>query len=120
MPIFMSPPAGMPEPRRVIGPTIDDIWFIMWCGRWQCSIQSPGLFATNSISLACATPTSSVFPGMPRRLRNPAAFRSGDVERVTMNVNRMMIHAKVDQADADTIAKADDQRRDGWPGFAVE
>ena len=62
MPRSMSRPAGIPF-RRVIGPTLEDIWFIMWWGRWQCSIQSPGLLATNSTSRDCATPTSTVFPG---------------------------------------------------------
>src|SRR6266508_2857215 len=47
----------------IIGPTIETIWFIMWCGRWQCSIQSPIYFASNSTSRACATPTMTVFPG---------------------------------------------------------
>ena len=59
---FMSLLAGKPA-MRVIFPATDDIWFIMWCGRWQCSIQSPGLLATNSISRACETPTSTVLPG---------------------------------------------------------
>ena len=44
-------------------PTFEDIWFIMWWGRWQCSIQSPTRSAVISISRACATPTSTVVPG---------------------------------------------------------
>ena len=59
----MPKPAGMPLLPRVIGPTTDDIWFIMWWGRWQWTIQSPGLLATNSTSAASATPTSTVFFG---------------------------------------------------------
>ncbi len=63
IPFSIETPACMLFPRRVIGPTFEDIWFIMWCGKWQCSIQSPGLLATNSKSRACATPTSTVLPG---------------------------------------------------------
>ncbi len=31
----MLRPAGIPLLPRVIGPDTEDIWFIMWCGRWQ-------------------------------------------------------------------------------------
>src|SRR5262249_2037011 len=62
MPCSIPSPAGIPT-QRDSGPTFDDIWFIMWWGRWQCSIQSPGLLATNSTSRDCATPTSTVLPG---------------------------------------------------------
>ena len=34
MPSSMPAPAGIPA-RRVRGPAIEDIWFIMWCGMWQ-------------------------------------------------------------------------------------
>ena len=70
----------MPDPMCAIGPTIETIWFIMWCGRWQWSIQSPGYLASNSMSRACATPTSTVLPGVPRGLRDAAALRAGDDE----------------------------------------
>ena len=63
MPSSIPPPVRTPWPAWAIGPTIETIWFIMWCGRWQCSIQSPGNFALNSIVRAWATPTSTVFSG---------------------------------------------------------
>ena len=59
----MSPPAIGPLECVVVGPTIEVMWFIMWWNMWQWSIQSPGLFATNSMSRAWATPTSTVFIG---------------------------------------------------------
>ena len=31
-----------PGTEYAIGPTIETIWFIMWCGRWQWNIQVPG------------------------------------------------------------------------------
>src|SRR5229473_1264192 len=37
--------------------------FIMWWGRWQWIIQSPGYLASNSTTLACATPTRTVLVG---------------------------------------------------------
>ena len=39
----------------------------------------------------------------PSSFRNPAALGSGNVERMSMQMNRMMVHAEIDQPDTNAI-----------------
>src|SRR5271170_6744385 len=48
-----------------------------------------------------------------------AAFRAGDDELVAMQMDRMMIHAEIDEAKSNTAAEAHDERRSHWSGDAV-
>src|SRR5439155_17484674 len=98
-------------------PMRSDMLFIMWWGRWQCSIQSPRYFASNSISRAWATPTSTVFSG-PQRV---SGWRPASVP-VTKKVFpwRVMVHAEIHHPDAHAATMTHQQRRRVWAGLAVE
>ena len=56
----------------------------------------------------------------PRGFGNPAAFGAGDVEGLAVQMHRMMVHAKVHEADAHAAAERHDHRRDRGAGLAVE
>ena len=100
IPVPILPPAGIPfilPPP--IGPTIEVMKFIMWWNMWQWSTQSPGLFATNSMSRAWATADEHVVARDPGRLRDAARLGPGDPEGQPVQVHRVVVDgAEVDQA----------------------
>src|SRR6516162_1693757 len=93
--------------------------FMLWCGRWQCSIHSPALFAVNSTScLRC--PHQHRIRRSPRGLGLSPGFRTGYYKRVAVQVDGMMVHAKIDEPYAYATAEPHDQRRDHGTGNSVE
>ena len=60
------------------------------------------------MSRACATPTSTVFPGNHADLGDAPALGARDVELVAVQVHRVVVHAQVDHADAHALALLDD------------
>jgi hypothetical protein len=56
----------------------------------------------------------------PRGLRLSSSFSTCNYELVPMNVDRMVVHPQIDEADADALPVPDDERSDGWTGFSVE
>ena len=58
--------------------------------------------------------------GPPSGFGDSSSFGAGDVEGVSVHVHWVMIHAEVDEADADAIAEADDERSIGGTSFAVQ
>ena len=56
----------------------------------------------------------------PRGLRNSAAFRPRGVKRMPVQVNRVVVHSKIDQTDANPIAEPDNQRRRRGSRFAIK
>ena len=86
---------------------------------WQCIAQSPGSSATNSRVRVLPVGTSTVVSGQLCRLRDPPAVGLGDAERVTVKVDRVVIHrAEVADPDAHALAGLRDQRRRPGKAFA--
>src|SRR5258708_1247629 len=56
----------------------------------------------------------------PCRFGLAASFRSRDHELMAVKMDRMVVHTEVDQADADSLPVAHDERSVGWTGFSVE
>src|SRR5216683_5296954 len=56
----------------------------------------------------------------PRGLRLSSSFRAGDDKSVAMKMNGVVIHSKVDEADADALSVTDNERRGCRSRFAVE
>src|SRR5258708_2074625 len=58
--------------------------------------------------------------GDPRRGRHRAAVGAHVQEAMTVNVDRMAIHAHVAKAQSDALAGPDDERVGTWPDAGVE
>ena len=58
--------------------------------------------------------------GPPGGFGDAAALGAGGVEGVAVDVHGVVVHAEVDEADADALALAHDERGGGGAGFAVE
>src|SRR5246127_2105667 len=58
--------------------------------------------------------------GIPGGFGSAAAFGAGDDELVAMEMDGVVIHAKVDEAETDAAAETRDERRGGGSGEAVE
>ena len=77
------------------------------------AVQRPvaGVAATNSIVRVVPTGTSTVVSGMRARRRDRAAVGRDDLERVAVEVDRVVIHrAEVPEADAHAVADLGDER----------
>ena len=87
------------------------IWFITWWVMWQCSAQSPGSSATNSIVRVVPTGTSTVVSGDARDAGTAPPSVADDLERVAVQVDRVVVHrAEVAEADAHALAGLGDER----------
>ena len=94
--------------------------FITWWNMWQCSIQSPGLLATNSISRLRDGHQHGV-ARHPRAGLDPAPFGPGDEERQAVQVHRMVVDGpEVHDPDPDAFAQLADQGSDVGCGPAVD
>jgi hypothetical protein len=88
---------------------------------WQCSGQSPGASATNSIVRVVPTGTSTVVSGNRAARRDRAAVGLDDLEGVAVDVDRVVIHrAEVGEPDAHEVAELGDERRGRRERLAVE
>src|SRR6266481_6947835 len=58
--------------------------------------------------------------GIPGGFGSAAAFGAGDDELIAVEMNGMVIHTEIDEAEADAAAETRDERRDGGSGGAVE
>src|SRR5437660_7521304 len=56
----------------------------------------------------------------PCRFGLAASFRSGNYELVPMQVDRMVVHPQIDEADADALSVPHDERSVGWTRSSVE
>src|SRR5208283_1008302 len=56
----------------------------------------------------------------PSGLRYSPSLGAGHLEGVPMQMNRVVIHAKVDHTNADTISKSHDQRCDSRTCLAID
>src|SRR5882672_6712021 len=56
----------------------------------------------------------------PCRFGLASSFRTCNYELVPMKVDRMVVHAEVDEADADALPVPYDERSVGWARFSVE
>ena len=58
--------------------------------------------------------------GPPSGLGNPAAFGSCRVEGVPVQMHRMVVHAEIYEADANTVPEPNDKRSRCRTGFSIE
>ena len=79
------------------------IAFIVWCDLWQWNAQSPSSVASNSIARICPTAMSVVTSGQRDAARRPAAVGAGHLELVAVQVDRMVGHRQVADADAHAV-----------------
>ena len=86
------------------------IAFIVWCDLWQWIAQSPGSSATNSIARIGADRNVGRDLGPARAFRHPAAVGAGHLEIVAVQVDRMVGHGEIADADAHAVALAHDER----------
>ena len=88
----------------------------------QMAVQHPvaGIVRDELNGAALRNADEHCVAGPPGGLRDAAAFGSGDVEGVSMEVHGVVVHAEVDEPDADALALAHDQRRRRRAGFSVE
>src|SRR2546427_6452743 len=56
----------------------------------------------------------------PRGLWLSSSFRARDDKLMAVKMDRMVVHAEVDEADADALPVAHDERSVGWTRLAVE
>src|SRR3989454_7557269 len=56
----------------------------------------------------------------PRGLGLSSSFRAGDDKLMAVKMDRMVVHAEVDETDADALPVAHDERSVGWTRLAVE
>ena len=70
------------------------IWFITWWVMWQCSAQSPGSSATNSIVARAADRHEHGRLRPLRRRRDRPAVGRGDLEVVAVQVDRVVVHRR--------------------------
>src|SRR5437588_10255787 len=56
----------------------------------------------------------------PCRFGLAASFSTCNYELVPMQVDRMVVHPQIDEADADALSVPHDERSVGWTRFSVE
>ena len=92
----------------------------MWCGRWQWKCQSPGLFGDELDVTRLGDADEHGVLGQQRGRSDAAAFSAGDVELMTVNVHRVMIHPEVDQTNPHSLAELHDAWRRGGTRLSVQ
>jgi len=79
-----------------------------------------GIFRFELDDFGLGDPDENGVGGIPGGFGSAAAFRAGDDELVAVEMDGVMIHAEVDEAETDAAAEARDERRSGRGGEAVE
>jgi len=109
---------GIPS-CRVIGPTLEDIWFIMWCGDGSAASSRPDCSRQNSTSEIALLLPVTVFPGP----HVDCGCRPPSVPVTTKLWHEDEWgggHSEVDQANAHPLTVSHDQRVVAGPALPLK